>query len=433
MAAGNTMASAAVSETRTERTQASALRRALSPAVEWAVEDRARLSKIAVAAGCACGFVLSRRLWLSSVRDYPHAPVADFLRPPAFPLDFAWVGALFVLLALVAVSARPRKYLAAFLVAAGLLALWDQSRWQPWFYQYYFMLAALALFPWGGGGERIDERRAAALDACRLVVAGTYFWGGVQKLNPGFEGTMLLVLGRQLPQTLAATLAAAATFVVPAVEILVGVALLTRRFRNAAVVLALATHAVVLLMLVPSGTNTVVWPWNVAMAAAVVILFWRARDFSARRVLSHLRRPFNLAVAVLFCVMPALGLVGLWDSYLSAALYTGGTKEAIIRFGEPVYAGLPARARRAVTREGEGYILSVRRWSFAELNVPAYPEERIFRRVARDVCERADTPGDVTLEIHQRPRRWGEAGRTKTLDCASLVRCFNFAPSRENF
>ena len=391
-------------------------------AAEWAATDRARLLKLAVAAGCACGFVLSRRLWLSSVRDYPHAPVADVLKPPAFPLDFAWLFALFLLLALAVHAARPRKFLAAFLVAAGLLALWDQSRWQPWFYQYYFMLAALAVFPWGGDGERVDERRDAALDACRLVVAGTYFWGGVQKLNPGFEGTMLLLVGRLLPEGAAGALAAASMIFVPAVEIFVGVALLTRKFRNVAVALAIATHAAVLLLLVPSGTNTVVWPWNLAMPAAAVALFWRARDFSARRVFAALRRPFNLAVAVLFCAMPALSFAGLWDSYLSAALYSGGTSEAVIRFGEPTAVRLPARAQAAATREGDRYALGVARWSFAELNVPAYPEERIFRRVARDLCERADAPGDVTLEIRRRPRLWGDAGSTKTLDCASLAR-----------
>ena len=400
-------------------------------AAEWAARDRARLLKLAVAAGCACGFVLSRRLWLSSLRDYPHAPVAEVLRPPAFPLDFAWLFALFLLLALAVHAARPRKYIAAFLVTAGLLALWDQSRWQPWFYQYYFMLAALAAFPWGGdarigegGGDagRINARRAAALDACRLVVAGTYFWGGVQKLNPGFEGTMLLLVGRLLPPRWAAAAAAASVIAVPAVEIFVGVALLTRRFRNVALALALATHAAVLVLLVPSGTNTVVWPWNVAMPAAAVALFWRARDFSARPLLAALRRPLNLAVALLFCAMPALSFAGWWDSYLSAALYSGGTSEAVVRFGEPVYAGLPARARAAAVREGDRYALNVSRWSFAELNVPAYPEERIFRRAARSLCERAGAPGDVTLEIRERPRLWGGAGGVKTLDCASLTR-----------
>ena len=78
---------------------------------------RAWLLKFSVAAGCACGFVLSRRLWLSSVRSYPHAPVTEVLTPPAYPPDFAWLGALFALPALAAVSARPRKYLAAFLFA----------------------------------------------------------------------------------------------------------------------------------------------------------------------------------------------------------------------------------------------------------------------------------------------------------------------------
>jgi hypothetical protein len=47
------------------------------------------------------------------VRSYRHAPIAEVLTPPAYPLDFA-------LLALAAASARPRKYLAAFLVARDM-------------------------------------------------------------------------------------------------------------------------------------------------------------------------------------------------------------------------------------------------------------------------------------------------------------------------
>jgi hypothetical protein len=405
-----------------------AVRRAgvFARALGWAggltAEDRARLLKFAVAAGCACGLLLSRRLWLSSSRDYPHAPVADFLRPPAAPLDLVWFAALFVTLALVALSPRPRKCLAAFLALAGALALFDQSRWQPWFYQYYFLLAALCLFPWGDAGGRAGARRAAALDACRLIVAGTYFWGGAQKLNPGFDGLMAYLVARSLPARLAEPVSEAAAVAVPAVEIFVGVALLVPRLRGAAVALAVATHAVILLLLVPHGINTVVWPWNAAMAASVVILFWRERECTPRALIASLRRPFNLAAAVLFWVLPALSFAGFWDSYLSAALYTGGTKDAVIRFGEDTRARLPPRAQRAATREGDRYALNVARWSFAELNVPAYPEERVFRRVARAVCALEAAPGDVTLEIHERPRLWTEVGGAKTFDCAALAR-----------
>jgi hypothetical protein len=54
------------------------------------------------------------------VRSYRHAPIAEVLTPPAYPLDFALLGAIFALLALAAASARPRKYLAAFLVARDM-------------------------------------------------------------------------------------------------------------------------------------------------------------------------------------------------------------------------------------------------------------------------------------------------------------------------
>ena len=110
----------------------------------------------------------------------------------------------------------------------------------------------------------------------------------------------------------------------PLVEAGIGVGLLTR-YRNWAVILALGMHAFILFCIGPLGHdwNTVVWPWNVAMAAFVVLLFWRTGDISPKKILLlSRRRPSYLhaVVLVLFAVMPLLGLFGLWDSYLSASL-----------------------------------------------------------------------------------------------------------------
>jgi hypothetical protein len=54
------------------------------------------------------------------------------------------------LLAFIAVAKNPAKLIATFVFLAFVWALFDQSRWQPWFYQYLFMLSALGLcFPTG--------------------------------------------------------------------------------------------------------------------------------------------------------------------------------------------------------------------------------------------------------------------------------------------
>ena len=144
--------------------------------------DRILWLKVVLALAFLGGFLFSAELWGVS-RAYPLTPVIEGL--PAVPplLIRIWFIALLVLLAAILVVRRPQGYVLAFVVFAGLLGLFDQSRRQPWFYQYLFMFAALALYPWGDGDP---EKRETVLNVCRLIVASTYFWSPLQKLNAGF-------------------------------------------------------------------------------------------------------------------------------------------------------------------------------------------------------------------------------------------------------
>ena len=380
--------------------------------------------KISLALAFLGGFLLSAELWGVS-RSYPLIPVVEGL--PAIPPLVAriWFVALLVLPAVIVVVRQPRGYILAFVVLAGLLSLFDQSRWQPWFYQYLFMLMALAFFyPWGGGDP---EKRETALNICRLIVASIYLWSGLQKLNADFFDNLFpwLVgpLVALLPESLGSTVHSM-SIVAPFVEAGIGIGLLTRRFRNWAVVLALGMHAFVLLCIGPFGHdwNTVVWPWNVAMAVFVVLLFWRTEDFSPKRVLLPGRRLsyFHAVVLLLFAVMPLFGLFGLWDSYLSASLYSGNNKRGTLFVDEAVKDRLPAGLRKyaADLPTGEKYALNVSRWSYEELNVPPYPETRVFRSVARHVCSYAEEPSGISLQIEDKPASWGGDKRTHIYDCS---------------
>src|SRR5262245_62116910 len=139
--------------------------------------------KTIVAAGLVAGFVLSPRLWLTG-RMYPLAPISDLLPPVPAPFDFVWFGSLLVLLGLIAVRPRPGVLIWAFVALAGLLALWDQSRWQPGVYQYLFLLAACA----ARRQDSTSTDQEAALNVCRFILASTYVWSGIQKLNASFAG-----------------------------------------------------------------------------------------------------------------------------------------------------------------------------------------------------------------------------------------------------
>ena len=68
----------------------------------------------------------------------------------------------------------------AALALAVLLVLQDQGRLQPWFYQYSFMLAAVGF----ANLRRLSTQ--GALNACRLIVALTYLWTGLQKAHVSF-------------------------------------------------------------------------------------------------------------------------------------------------------------------------------------------------------------------------------------------------------
>jgi hypothetical protein len=370
-----------------------------------------------VCLGLAAGVVLSHRLYLTHA-SYPMTPIAGVLAPIPSPLDHALLGAFVVLLVLAAALPRSTWPLLGALGAAVMLSVCDQSRWQPWFYQYLVMLVALVPTP---GASPTDPARALA--TCRAIVACTYLWSGLQKLNvtyatlvfPWFVGPV----ARSLPASLTAWLPTAAV-VTALLEALIGVALFVPLARRAAVVAAIATHALVLAMLGPWGhaSNQVVLPWNVVMAALDVVLFWSVASMTPapRRLNRH------VVLVTLVGVMPALSFVGLWDSYLSGALYSGNIAEAVIAVSPEVKQHLPPDMGRYVVTNRQGVdVLVVGDWSLGELGAPPYPQPRIYRALARHVCGHVSGPTGVRLVIFERPRPWSGARETTTADCTMLV------------
>lgn len=371
-----------------------------------------------VAAALAAGLLLAPRLFLTS-RTYPRAPVLEGWPLLSAPLDLMALGVLLAALGGAALAPRPRWWAAAATGLALILAADDQSRWQPWFFQYVAMLAALAAARDAGD----------TLAAWRAVLVGLYLWSGIQKLNATFMTHLFPWLveplaGSVLPSGLHRLLLSG-WIVVPVMEIAVAVGLVVPRLRNAAVVGAIATHVAVLGLLGPlgHGTNAVVWPWNAALAALSALLFWNAGHARALDVLVPRRLGAHAAALVLFGLLPALSFAGRWDAYLSGALYSGNVKAAALSVTDAVVARLPEPARRHVVKNRMGAnVLDVWEWSMGELAVPSYPEDRIFRAVARDVCRLAGDPADVALVVFGRPGMLTGHREITRRECAALGR-----------
>src|SRR5262249_20231145 len=154
---------------------------------------------------------------------------------------------------------------------------------------------------WKPDGPQVQ---ATALDTCRLIMAATYVWSGVQKMNASFLAEVYpWLLTPVLPVMPAALrpLVAGAGIVVPFVEPGLGLSLLVPRLRPLAVGGAVAMHLLLLLDLGPFGHNynSIVWPWNVAMATLVVVLFRRTPAVTARSVLWPARSAYARVVLVL--------------------------------------------------------------------------------------------------------------------------------------
>ena len=365
--------------------------------------------KIVVVGGLIASLLLSIKLWTSG-RFFPRAPIFDnfsTLPPSVETILFVF---LIGLLAAILISSKPKKLIFFALVVAGIFAFFDQMRWQPWFYQYFFMLAILGLFSWNYSDV---EKRQAVLNTSRLIVVSIYFFSGLQKVNPDFIGGVFPFPLQIFPLSLG--------IIVPFLEMGIGIGLLTKKYRKHAIFLALIMLGFVLCTFGPLGhnLNSVVWPWNVSMALFAVILFWRAENFSFRDILWVKNFPFQKIVFVLFAIMPVFSFFNIWDSYLSFTLYSGNTNNAQMYISDSVKQKLPEEIQRYVNKSGaDTNTLDFFNWSFDELNVPPYPETRVYKDIARSICKYTDHGRDVTLVVNGKPTVFNS-------DHTSIYNCYN--------
>jgi uncharacterized membrane protein YphA (DoxX/SURF4 family) len=369
-------------------TRAAARRRAASSQPE---DDRvgalaALATRPVVAAMLAACIALSPRLW-GTRREFPPVPLLDVPDVTGGLPAAVVVAALAALLALAVVTSRWTPW--PFLAAAAVLVVGDLTRLQPWLYQGALCLAAFALC-----------RRP--LDACRLVLVATYAWSGVSKLNPDFGPTVLPWL---VPP--AAGLGPAVLWwlgiATGLVEAAIGIALCFPRIRRVAAVAALATHAMVLVAIGPTGRdwNRVVWPWNLAMCALVVLLFWSERRPAGAILWS--REWYPRALLALVGVLPAMNLAGAWDAYLSFSLYSGNIDEAWLVVEPAAVATAPASARAVGERRPDGTLVAwFVPWAVRDVGVPPYPERRGYLVAFRALCRDAPDPRALRLIVRQR-------------------------------
>jgi predicted DCC family thiol-disulfide oxidoreductase YuxK len=358
--------------------------------------------KVIVVLAFCLGLAMSPHLWIGP-RSYPMAPLFDSLPEAGHPVDTTMFAALFVLAGVMLVWPRPQRFMAAFLAVIVIFCLLDQTRWQPWVFLYLFLLGTLAQFSWDSDDL---EGRNRALNMARLIMVGTYLFSGLQKINPSFmQNDFPWIVS---PITKAVPAAAPALhwlgMAAPFIQVAFALGLLTRRLRRISLIAAVAMHVFILGMFGPLGLdwNNIIWPWAAAMAVLDIVLFAGKQDFSWRDIVRGGRHPYHAGVLVVFIALPLLSFVNLWDSYLSAALYSGNITQAEIYINDRGRNSLPDGIKAYIVHTSDDTnVINIQRWAIEDLNVTPYPEARVYKKIAKDICLHLRNPADLVLIVRE--------------------------------
>ena len=286
--------------------------------------------------------------------------------------------------------------------------LQDVGRLEPFIYMYAFTSVMLIL---------TQERHSSVIVTLRIMVIGTYFWAGFQKLNVNFYLVTLPWFVQPLYQLNnhgrgLNTFVCSLGFLIPFLEMAIGILLISQRTRRLASLMALCMLVVVFGCLGPFGHNwnKAVWPWNLWLVGMELILFYPS---SATAFVSATRFNFKPDLAqwaslMLFCALPPLGNFGVWPAYASFKLYSSNTMGARAVLATDETRGALPGAVRHLLRGDTLYLLDLQmqEFEFAEL-----PDRFVFKESAKGLCRYLSDPKNATLVVMDAPPFNRLAGR----------------------
>lgn len=335
-------------------------------------------------AACLLGMLLSFRLWLGE-RNFPAVPIVNFLPDLHHPFDIVLPAIAAILLLCIIIFRKSQKFIIGFVVTGVTLALMDQNRWQPWYYQYLLFFFILSFFNY-----RCDDikHQTAIITTFKLMIAAIYFWSGLQKLNPHFLTDTYPWLMQPFSEYLGEIFISKTNFLgysFPLIESLTGVCLLVPALQKTAVISGIFMHIFILFVLSPLGHNynPVVWPWNIAMIAFLLVLFYNENITDLNKFRNAFRHTSSKIAIGLFVMAPLFNFFNLWDSYLSHNLYSGNTSNGSIYISDSTKKNLPQYLLQYVTSESGENQINIKYWCMMELGVPAYPEKRNFQSITK--------------------------------------------------
>lgn len=319
----------------------------------------------------------SWRLW-TSWHDFPAAPLLGSAGEWLFEYGSPVLGLVYLvaLLGLIFTKKNARFFILLLLGVSALLVIGDLNRLRPWLYEFSLLLSTLLL---------VDTNKPIPLPLPFLVIlSGTYFWGGIHKLNNYFIQEIFPWFISPITRgNLAPSIETVLALFVVAIEVSIGILLLKKKTRLLGALLATATHLFIVTVL-PIGHHWgyVIFFWNLALLGIVWV---STRSTFARKSTLALMAAITLA-----WILPAGNLFGVWDNYLSSALYAHETDHGYIVVQNDTISNLPAGAKTATApwpHAPNTTSISTLMWSYDNYNTALYTNKKAYTAALDRICE----------------------------------------------
>lgn len=310
---------------------------------------------------------MSFHLWISGNRTFPLVPVIDQINKINV-LVFDIILGLNLILLLVIILKPKILWLIGVLVTELILILADQLRLQPTIYQYILTISFFLLHP--------KHFKYYFL----FLLSAIYILSGLHKLNLGYAN---FVWGKFILHDTLGVASAISNhpitkgfgLLLPIIELIAGVALLTK-FRKYAFYVLILMHITLLLILGPLGANwnSIVWPWNIQMIIFALLYLKYYEDSWSWIKQSKIQLSFIL---VILTGLPVLSIFQKSFSQFLFNLYGGLADYVYVSISEEKYSDLKTPIK-TTSYNSEMYI-SIFDWSVQELNVPYIDNKFYFK------------------------------------------------------
>jgi len=273
------------------------------------IPDTILLFKLSLA-GLLIYKIFTLKLWIVSDRIFPLVSFSDSFQ--ITNIYFHNIISIISFVVIVILLFKFKKNLLFILVIAELLLLaTDVMRWQPTLYQYFLTLIIYLIAP------------KKFKNYLLLLLSATYLYSGLLKFNPIFidfnwsKHILVEFIGLPIQYT-KLTFIKLLGFIIPVIETLAGILLLTR-FRRKGFYLIIITHIFILIFLgkLSFSYSFAVWIWNLIMLLIALVYLFKPK-------IDKLKINFlTLIWIILIFVLPSLNFFEKYYPYFSFDMYSG--------------------------------------------------------------------------------------------------------------